>query len=693
MQATSPFVTHINAIGVKLSYLLSDDRKADGSIAVMTFSAYEKRAARNPYLKLRAAHGKGNEVLLRFDALPEEWRAMLIGKYGQPTIVTNALDEHFTLSGTARMYFDSYITPEGNALTPEQVNKYTLMASMLDAVVCLKQARESQRKRLGGSTRGVWKTLMADAQAFNGILATRYGMQHKLPKAERHFKDRIKVWQTMGYDSVIDGRIGNDNARIVTPEMEALWNDMYSGQKHKPYFKDVATDYQAFLDGKKEVINASTGELYDRTDSFFREVDGRNIQKYLMKWKSRVATQSKRSGNRQRFLVQNVPHAKLIRPEWAGSIISVDDRQPPFKFATGGGNRMWMYIAQDLGSDAITCWVHGETKEGIITDFYRQLVRNYTEWGVAMPHSLECESSLNASFRDTFLSPGAMFQDVRIIANDARSKRIERTFRAFRYDHEKKEDAFIPRVTSKSEANQERPGKEVLMSKEDIIQTELKMIADWNNALHPDQALHPGLTRWDVFLDKQNPKLQPTNWRGLLPTLGHTTKTSMNLGRVKLQGMMRVVSQNGVDVALGDDLIRIMEKVEGQNVNCYWMDDTNGKVLRAIIFDMHGNYICELMDDLPYHRAVIEQTDKCRENMRLTAAYRETVEGHMRRAMKGLNTTVVMDVEHVPTEGRFVMPRLKVFAPRTTEAEVMPAIAPMPTPQPSKINTSTASRF
>ncbi len=117
------------------------------------------------------------------------------------------------------------------------------------------------------------------------------------------------------------------------------------------------------------------------------------------------------------------PFHKLKQPEFAGSIISVDDRQPPFEYAAG--KRMWFYCGADLGSKAFTCWVYGTSKEGIILEFYPQMVRNYTKWGLQLPYELECESSLNANYKTSLLQPGAMFQQVRIEANNARGKGIE----------------------------------------------------------------------------------------------------------------------------------------------------------------------------------------------------------------------------------------------------------------------------
>ena len=83
------------------------------------------------------------------------------------------------------------------------------------------------------------------------------------------------------------------------------------------------------------------------------------------------------------------------------------------------GNRFGKRSNYDMGIRHI--------KRGIILDFYRQMVRNYAEWGLPLPDEIECESNLNAAYREGFLKSGNMFQNVRIEANSARSKRCEGT--------------------------------------------------------------------------------------------------------------------------------------------------------------------------------------------------------------------------------------------------------------------------
>lgn len=587
------------------------------------------------------AGGNGRPSLIEFSAIPSKYREQIVAKFGNPTTAHNPLEKFFTIDGAARMFYDTF-RDECGTLTKEQIEQYTINASVLTAVNLLRKEREMMTKRSGNNRRNVWGGIISDLMNFKDTLKNRYGRSFDLPMHERKLREKVTDYLKLGYSFLISKKRGNSNAQVVTPEMVQLWNDMFAGRRFKPTHIEVAVEYKRFLAGELEIINAATGECYNPKSECFTTASESSIYNYLSDWENRAVTFSKRDGDRQRFMGKFIPHASMKQPAFAGSIISVDDRQPPFKWAEGGGNRMWFYMAQDLGSEAFTTWVYGDTKEGIITDFYRQMVRNYAAWGLNLPYEIECEASLNSSFANTFLESGAMFQQVRIIPNMARSKRIERTFGALRNQYERKNEAFISRPHATAEHLQSKQGKVTYLPKDEIVQHELRLIEQWNNELHPNQDLHPNLTRWDVFMEKQNPNLKPTNWAGILPHLGHATPTSMKLGRIMLQGKLRVVGLNG-SVALGQTLLDIMSQIEGCDVRVMWLDGNDGDVLKSLVYDMNGRLICELLDDLPHHRAEAEQTDQCRINMELTAAYRATVEGYINRNGKQISQIEVIE--------------------------------------------------
>src|SRR5699024_2449107 len=154
------------------------------------------------------------------------------------------------------------------------------------------------------------------------------------------------------------------------------------------------------------------------------------IRAWLAKWESRIATHKLRSGDRQQYRGIYIPYAETELPREAGSLLSIDDRQPPFEYDKT--KRIWFYNGVDVASRAITASVWGKTKEGLILNFYRAVIRNYAKWGVGMPKELEAEVSLNERYRHSFLSEGALFDRVRLEANNARGKYVDRINRDIR---------------------------------------------------------------------------------------------------------------------------------------------------------------------------------------------------------------------------------------------------------------------
>ena len=540
------------------------------------------------------------------------------------------------------------------------------------AVIALKSDREAQRKARNGRVKGIWASLKNDLINFQEHLKEMGHEQHSIPCSIPHLRNRYSKFLKFKFHSIIDGRHNNTNAQVVTPEMISLWKAIYAGQRaYKPTYIEVAQKYLGFLAGEVEIIDNSTGELFNHQDSVYKPASESTIYSYQTFWENRVATHSKRSGDRQKFKSLYEPFHQLEQPKFAGSIISIDDRQPPFEYAPG--KRMWFYNGIDLGSEAFTTWVYGDTKEGIIVDFYRQMVRNYAKWGFKLPSELECESSLNSSFADNLLQNGAMFNDVRIEANNARGKRIEAYFRPLRYGLEKKEEGWLARPFALSESNQVGPQVKQRFSKAEIVKKALRAIQKWNNTLHSNQELHPGMTRWDVFVEKQHPALTPINWAGILPHIGKDTETSMHLGRIKLQGKNRVVGFDG-QVATGDNLIKIMSKIEGQKVRVKWLDDHEGQVLKSLVYDMQGTLVCELLGDLKYSRAKLERTPEDFENRELMSAYAATVQGYIRRERNAITNVVLLEKEK-PFAGKhkFVIDELgEPYSPSEEVAETLP---------------------
>lgn len=593
--------------------------------------------------------GKGNPVFISFDSLSEEMRDAI----GDPRKDEHVLVRFFNIDQAAVDYFNDVRTKTG-FLDDAKKREYVTNASLLNAAIRLTEARRMEWISRGKtSMRSLDSSVCQDLLQFKPVLKKRFQRDFDLPENMKRLVDKLREYRALEgeerYNYLINGQYGNTNATIKTQQQTELLESMFLCQKHKPTATDIARQYDAFLGGYVEVISCATGEVYNPKD--FGKLSLRTITGYLAEWQSRIATYSKRAGNRQKFISEFIPYASMEHTKFAGSIISVDDRQPPFWYAKG--KRIWFYCGVDLGSEAITTWVYGKSKEGIIVDFYRQMVRNYTEWGLCLPNEIECESSLNSTYRENMLSDGGMFQHVRMEANKARGKRCERYWKDLRYEHEKKRFGWIARPGALSESNQMSDEKTPIIPYDELAKDCLRDIVAWNNMPHTQQDKYPGKTRWEVLLENQHPDLKPTNWNMILPYIGKKVETSCKAGTIKLQRKEFFLGLNG-KISRGDELVSLMELVEGKELDVYWLDGNDGEVLKALVYLRDGSrMMCEAYLKPTYHRAKIEQTAQDRENMTIVMAYIETINGYVSRRKASIERVLVIDRREVTLNNKF----------------------------------------
>lgn len=632
-----------------------------------TYEALKKKLQRykkKPYGIKRAQMG-GNCRRLRvvFASLDEHIRNAI----GDPSQANHILDDYYIIDAGAVNYFTNYKLSDGRYLPQEKKEVYIVNASLLTAVLEIKTAREYERKSKNATLRGISKTLLDDVVSFTPILLDKHQSHHSLPTSQKNFVKTLREFEDRGYESIIEGYFNNTNSLKKTKRVTSLLDNMFAYQSHKPTAHEVARQYDAFISGYIEVINEETGELI--SPKGFPKLSTSTIANYLASWASKIATHSKRSGDRQVFRQKYIPYHSLDIPQFSGSLLSIDDRQPPFEYAKG--KRLWWYVGIDLASEAITVWVHGETKEELIRNFYRQLVRQYHAYGVPIPDGLECESSLNSQYKNTILAPGAMFQNVRIEANNARGKRIERFFQNLRYDVEKQREGWIARPFAKAESNQLSSEKRVYIPKDRLIQEGLQDIIKWNNTEH---STHKGISRWDYFMQNQHTDLKPTNYKAILPHIGNMTPTSCHAGIVQLQSNEWFLGDNG-EIFTGDSLVRLMRLAEGKDLDVYWLDDTNGKVIKALAF-LRGTStcICELLPKPSYNRAVIEQTPDQQQAKETLSAYAMTIEGYRKEKAASFDKVHIIDNRNQTISSSFSIPGIENFETRDTPVEELESI-------------------
>lgn len=653
----TPYDYHNDILGVQARYLVKGRDMAENSIQVIGERGLQHRIS-NGYVKRIRANAPNFPTLVGWLELPPEWQRTLIGRFGEPhkQLKQSWFEKHYQRDTVAFEFYLTYKLADGSTLPDATIEEYTINASVLKTVQKVYSNRYALRRSMRGQVVDIWAIVSAECNRFKDI------HEHTLPMNAASLRRKLSQFKKEGYQSLIHKNFCNNSARKVDGDVMALLNSMFSSQPHKPTPTEISRQYDGFLAGYVEVINNVTGELYTPAD--FKKLSSTTITNYLAKWINKVGTHTLRSGDRQKHMGRFIPYHSMNAPKFAGSIISIDDRQPPFKMLNK--KRPWFYNGVDLASLAITTWVYGTTKEGIILDFYRQMLRNYTEWGLGLPLELEAESSLNTGFKNTFLREGAMFQRVHISANAARTKRIEPINGILRYDYEKEFEGWIPRPDANSESNEPGPRKVPEIPYDQIIDQSLKAIWMYNNAEHPTIK---GKSRWDVFMDNQNPDLKPTNWRAILPHLGYTTETSCNTGFIRLQKQEFLLGIDG-KIAFSTKLTNLLAQIEGKDIDVYWLDGNDGNVMKALVY-LHGSdtYVCEAIAKPKYCRATAEQTPAdviAREQM---SKYVASVTGFIRSQKNAIDRVTVIDNRPKVLNTRFEMPGMR----KPVSAEFEPA--------------------
>lgn len=611
---------------------------------------------------------KNNEMLIDFDSLDVEIQNAL----GDPRKVNNQLERFYVEDGSARMFYTQEFKFEnGNTLKSEYIKEYTINASVLNALDSYKQEHLVERNQKGRKPKKLLPMLLELSNDFQEVLKLKFGYQHTLPGAERQFRTVYSNYilgdNRRDYLSLISGRLQNENARVLTSRTMQLLESLFAGSGNKPTKRKVFDKYQLFLDGLIEVVNNDTGEVYNADE--FKPLSERTVTNFLSTWTSKIGTYNKRGADRQKLMESfSTPHS-LKLPTLSGSLLSIDDRQPPFEYAPS--QRLWAYNGVDVASRMITVTVVGKTKEGIMLEFYRQLVRNYNQWGFNIPYELEAEVSLNNSFKDTFLCNGAMFEKVRMIANSARGKYIERINKELRHDLEKNYELWKGRPHAIDENAQPMSfdniyKKEQYRTYESLVQQTYQVVSDWNNLPHPEK---PEISKWEYFKTHQNTNLKPTNWRGFLPHLGYATKTSCDRGRFTFRNNFYLIAENN-DFLFGRELLNKMEIIEGENVMIYWLDGNDGEIIKALVY-YNGEYVCEAKEVPRWQRAEAERTDQDLINQQIQAKYVATVEAFKKERTRSIEQVTIISKEQPKKQEEFVMPGYKKYVPIENDAEIL----------------------
>ncbi|MES2651298.1 MAG: hypothetical protein V4663_06130 [Bacteroidota bacterium] len=174
---------------------------------------------------------RGTEALYDFEKLPYELKDAVVKK-NKDLVLTAQQQPILKVLQTdykAYNFFVNYTLNTGEHLKENAIREYTATATALNAIITLLSDTKAWRKALGGNSTktGSIKNLL-DVFA---SLQSRYGW--KLPSSERGLRYKISSYRESGYEALINGNTGNNNAaKAVDTAQEGVLRRILASHKN-----------------------------------------------------------------------------------------------------------------------------------------------------------------------------------------------------------------------------------------------------------------------------------------------------------------------------------------------------------------------------------------------------------------------------------------------------------------------------
>lgn len=581
----------------------------DGGI--MTASNYNSLTYRKKVKVVR--HGGGASdccALIAIDSLPAKYKEAVEKMYpgGDEVRIKAWVLSNYEMDQAAVAFFHDR-SKTGIDLDEKKKREYIINASVLNCCIKLyERARDSQRL-FGG--RYNWD-MMAKT-----IETSREELGHTLPASTLRFRKKVNDYKRNSYSCLISGKFGNQSARKVDYKTKQLVRGL-AVLPNKPYNSNVHEMYISFICGELDVYDPKTGELFNPDD--FTDKNGE--PKYLSESTinnilNEPATKmliEKSLSSWSTFMHEQMPYMHRHSGHFSLSQITMDDVDLTRKLKDTK-QRVHAYYAYDVVSQCVIGASYARKKdERLVVDCFRDMFRLIArnDWGI--PAGIEVENHLMSQYKEGFLKAETVFQFVRFCAPlNSQEKYAEPLNGAKKRSVIHKNHEGIGRFYGKGKWRQEYQKisdetNELYEDKEyftweQLVADDRKDNEEWNNTLHPNQKMYPGMTRWQVLEANINPNLLPYDARTLAYHIGERVETS-----IRRNSTVRVAHE---DWWLSST--RVLERLEPNNYKvtaCYLPDDEGAP--QEVFIYQKGKYIDTVEKVNTYSRVMAEQTEEDR---------------------------------------------------------------------------------
>jgi bifunctional DNA-binding transcriptional regulator/antitoxin component of YhaV-PrlF toxin-antitoxin module len=543
-----------------------------------------------------------NQVYVEFDTMPKKFREAFELKIGDPRkiIALEPIKRLLIRDEAARGFFGEYVLATGDPLPVKHQMKYARQCDWLSLISKCLEDKYYVKEQMGISIAELWENVST-------LINNDKEEEHGLPRNVRALQRRYVVYKQQGMRGLVEEwRFGNDFRRKVTPKIEGLLLALYR-IKHKPTMAEVHRFYMEFMNGARiDLIDMETGEVFKpedfSTDGKANELDVTTIKYYLNTPKNKAAIDKERMSALE-WNDTYAPHMMRKGPFFAFSKVTMDDTSSPFKMHNG--DRPATYKMFDVASTALISMVMHDQKRpdaALIRSLIAGVIGLIATKGWKMPAEIEMERAITSTMAGDgvtkdVLTAGAVFPYTRWCkAKNPQEKRAEGFIKQIKYHYHKHREGFLMRPFTKRTENKDNEDiTKLTFTFNEIRQFEMDDMQAYNNAPHPDQSKFPGMTRWQVLEQCQNPNLPVLDLSLVMPYVGFKTKTSIRRMRAEVQ----YGKYNLPDVAMIGEL-------GDSEVVAYYIPEENGSIPSVYLYQ-DGKFICEAKKEERFQEAKVEQ--------------------------------------------------------------------------------------
>jgi len=572
---------------------------------VMSESALHIYLHRYPHIRIRKGGGHGCPALLNYEHLRTDIKQRIHDKYGdiRQYARRNRLQEMMEPDLQASSYFAGFLFDDETGIRPEKQAEYNANATALNAIGKLLEERTGKMRKMGIRTAGMWEQI---SEAVNALDRTRY--PHTLPANALRLKDKFRNYRDHGYQHLIHKGNRNANARKTNEQVERLIISLYC-MRNIPFGTWVYDNYLQFLSGSLMVVDRETGMMYDRDDfsdhdrGSYITISRSTVWNIINNPANQVIIDRLRN-NRIDHVTKNTPYNHRKLPKFSLSKISIDDRTLSRK--TTDGKPFNAYVAVDVLSDVwLSCVYTTESpSESLVWQCLREMYRTISDHNLMWPGEIETENFIIKHIEQPLRE---MFGYLTVCAPGiSRSKRAEHKIRSKKYEDEKRNQEGIGRWYGKGaykvkSENKDEQYKQPRLPVEQLIAEDRQSIQRYNHALHPNQKMFPGKTRWQVLLENMNPDLGRPQRHKIFRYLGLRTETSIrNNDFVTVQYEKYTI-----------DNLAALERLKPNNhkVEAFYVPAADGSISEVFLYQ-GDTFLTRASRIERYNEAKMERTDE-----------------------------------------------------------------------------------